>query len=106
MLRPLLLLPLALLAVPVSTAQQPPVENIAGLGPLAPAKKLHTGFKFTEGPAADAEGNVFFSDIPASRIHKVDLKGNLSTFREKSNRANGLMFNAKGELVACEMAGQ
>jgi gluconolactonase len=51
-------------------------------------------------------GNVYFSDIPATTIHKVDKEGKLSTFTDMSNRANGLMFNGKGELVAAEMAGQ
>jgi len=64
--------------------------------------RLLTGFRFTEGPAADGKGSVFFTDIPNERIHRIDAKGKLTTFREKSGRANGLMFNAKGELVACE----
>lgn len=81
-------------------------KPIAGIGPAGKIVKLHTGFKFTEGPAADRDGNVYFSDIPNERIHKVDAKGQLSVFREKSNRANGLMVNAKGEIVACEMAGR
>jgi len=63
---------------------------------------LLTGLRFTEGPAADGKGNVYFSDIPNERIHRIDALGKLTTFREKSGRANGLMFNAKGELVACE----
>src|SRR5262249_25381412 len=46
------------------------------------------------------------SDIPNNKIHKVDPKGKLTLFRDKSNRANGTMFNGKGELVVCEMAGQ
>jgi gluconolactonase len=79
---------------------------IKGLGPVGPVKKLHTGFAFTEGPAADKDGNLYFSDIPNEKIHKVDLNGKLSVFREKSNHANGLMFNGKGDLVACEMDGQ
>src|ERR1700676_2833760 len=81
-------------------------EAIKGLGPIGPVQRLHTGFEFTEGPAADKDGNVFFSDIPKERIHKIDLKGELSIFREKSNHANGLMFNGAGEVVACEMDGQ
>jgi gluconolactonase len=68
--------------------------------------KLHTKFTYTAGPAADRGGNVYFTDIPNQKIHKVDKDGKLSLFREKSNRANGLMVNAKGEVVACEMAGQ
>ena len=79
---------------------------ISGLGPVGKIVKLHTDFKFTEGPAPDRAGNVYFSDIPNERIHKIDAGGKLSVFREKSNRANGLMVNAKGEIVACEMAGQ
>src|SRR5262249_37416269 len=46
----------------------------------------------------------YFSDIPNERIMKVDKDGKLSTFREKISRTNGLMVNAKGEIVACEMA--
>jgi len=79
--------------------------QIAGLGPVGEVKKLHTGFDFTEGPAADTAGNVYFSDIPKATIHKVDAAGKLSVFTNKSNTSNGLMFNAKGELVACEMEG-
>jgi gluconolactonase len=66
------------------------VKLIAGIGPTGKFVRLHRGFKFTEGPAADKEGNVYFSDIPNERIHKVDKDGKLSIFREKSNRANGL----------------
>jgi gluconolactonase len=79
--------------------------SIPGIGPAGEIKKLHTGFKFTEGPAADGKGNIFFSDIPDEKIYKVDAAGKLSVFTAKSNHANGLMFNAKGELVACEMDG-
>ena len=81
-----------------------PQENkpIPGIGPAGEVVKLHTGFKFTEGPAADAEGNVYFSDIPNNRIHKVDVDGKLSTFLENSEGANGLMVDAKGRLVACQ----
>ena len=81
-------------------------DKVAGLGPVGPVAKAHTGFKFTEGPAADAAGNVFFTDIPNERIHRVGADGKLAVFKEKSNKANGLMFNGKGELVACEMDGQ
>jgi gluconolactonase len=81
-------------------------KPIIGIGPAGKITKLHTGFDFTEGPTPDPQGNVYFTDIPKERIHKVDRDGRLSVFTEKSNHANGLMFNAKGELVACEMDGQ
>src|SRR5262245_55448866 len=50
--------------------------------------KAHTGFVFTEGPAADAQGNVYFVDIRNNRIHKVDTDGKLSTFLEDSKACN------------------
>ena len=74
-------------------------------GPFAPGaevEKLADGFIFTEGPARDAEGNVFFSDIPNERIHKWSPDGKLTTFREDSGRANGLYFDRHGNLLACE----
>lgn len=44
---------------------------------------LADGFQFTEGPAADADGNIYFTDIGNDRIHHWDaLKGKLSTVRE------------------------
>ncbi|MBL9080484.1 MAG: SMP-30/gluconolactonase/LRE family protein, partial [Planctomycetales bacterium] len=91
-----------LAAATAEEAQQP----IPGLGPIGPVVKLHGGFQFTEGPAADRDGNVYFSDIPAEKIFKVDTAGKLTTFRDKSNNVNGTMVNAAGELVGCEMQGQ
>jgi len=63
--------------------------------------KLAGGFKFTEGPAADAEGNVFFTDQPNNRIYKWSVRGKLSVFHDSPGRANGLYFDRKGNLVAC-----
>jgi gluconolactonase len=95
----------ALVVGGVSSAQDKTSDVIAGVGPTGPIKKVHTDFTFTEGPAPGADGVVFFSDIPNEKIHKIDAEGKLTTFREKSNFANGLMVNAKGEIVACEMNG-
>lgn len=64
-------------------------------------RQLADGFKFTEGPAADRQGNIYFTDIPNSRIHKWSLDGTLSTFLENTNKANGLYFDKKGNLIAC-----
>ncbi|HWG47238.1 MAG TPA: SMP-30/gluconolactonase/LRE family protein [Gemmataceae bacterium] len=99
-------LALSLIHAPGLPAADEAAKPIAGIGPTGEIVKLHTGFKFTEGPAADRAGNVYFSDIPNQRIHKVDAKGKLSVVSEKSNHANGLMLNAKGEIVACEMDGR
>jgi len=70
--------------------------------PGAPLIEIAGDFQFTEGPAADAKGNVFFTDIPANRICKWSLDGQLSTFRENSGGANGLFFDKDGNLLACE----
>jgi gluconolactonase len=59
---------------------------------------------FTEGPAVDREGNVYFTDIISQRIMKLGLDGVLSTYRENSNVANGLLIDPQGRLVACEGA--
>lgn len=69
----------------------------------AQATKLAGDFKFTEGPAADAKGDVYFSDIPANRILKWSAAdGKLSTFLENSGGANGLYFDKDGNLLACQ----
>lgn len=60
------------------------------------------GHRFTEGPAVNARGEVFFTDIPNNRIHKVDLSGKVSVFAENSPGVNGLMFAADGKLYACQ----
>lgn len=59
---------------------------------------------FLEGPAADAEGNVYFSDIHNNRILKLTSDGRLETFRADSGRANGNVFDQEGRLVTCEGA--
>jgi carboxypeptidase Q len=67
------------------------------------AEKVATGFKFTEGPAADRDGNVYFTDIPNERIVTFDAKtGKTEVVREKSGAANGLAFDRDRRLWACE----
>ena len=59
---------------------------------------------FTEGPAVDREGNVYFTDIINQRIMKLGPDGLLSIYRENSNVANGLLIDPQGRLIACEGA--
>ena len=71
---------------------------------ISPGAKLTTlagGFEFTEGPAADAQGNVYFTDQPNDRIMKWSIDGKLTTFMKPCGRSNGLCFDAKGNLWAC-----
>src|SRR5450755_3362007 len=89
-------------AIVLPTKAGDDLKPIPHIGPIGKVTKLDVKFQFTEGPAPDSKGNVYFSDIPAEKIYKIDLAGKLSVFVEKSNHANGLKFNSKGELVACE----
>jgi gluconolactonase len=56
-----------------------------------------------EGPTADADGNVYFSDVNASRVLKLGTDGRITTVRQPSNRANGMVFDSQFRLVAAEM---
>ena len=71
------------------------------LEPGAKVEKLAGEFEFTEGPASDAEGNVFFTDQPNDRIMKWSVAGELSTFMQPCGRSNGLCFDSRGFLWAC-----
>jgi gluconolactonase len=71
------------------------------IAPGAKLTKLAGGFNFTEGPAADADGNVFFTDQPNDRIMKWSIDGKLTTFMRPCGRSNGLCFDAQGNLWAC-----
>jgi gluconolactonase len=66
------------------------------------AKKIHDGFKFTEGPAFDGK-HLYFTDIPNNRIMRTDLQGKLEVFLEPSGNCNGLKFDSRGRLIACRM---
>ncbi|MCA9210765.1 MAG: SMP-30/gluconolactonase/LRE family protein [Planctomycetales bacterium] len=81
-------------------------EPIPGLGPVGKVEKVRGDFQFTEGPAWDGAGNLYFSDIPANRIYRLDNKGEISVFLEPSGHTNGLMCRGKGTIVACQMDGQ
>ena len=78
-------------------------KPIAGIGPTGPIKKWQAGFRWAEGPIADGKGNTYFSDLGSGKIHKVDADGKSSVFLSDLKGPNGLMFNVKGELLACEM---
>jgi gluconolactonase len=88
------------LAMVYSLSTLVPASADSVLAPEAKVEKLADSFSFTEGPASDAAGNVFFTDQPNNRIHKWSVDGKLSTFLEPSGRANGLSFDKEGNLWA------
>ena len=58
-------------------------------------------FSFTEGPAVDKEGNVFFTDQPNNKIWRYDTEGRLSVFLDSAGRSNGMYFDNNGNLLTC-----
>ena len=93
---PITLISFALLAASTAYGAEKTI-----LAPDAKLQLLSGEFKFTEGPTADAEGNVFFTDQPNDRIMKWSVDGKLSTFMQPAGRANGMFFDAHGNLIAC-----
>jgi len=74
-------------------------------GPVE-VREVAGGFKFTEGPATDARGDVFFSDIPEKKIHVWRIgsgDGRVETWLDDSGSSNGLYFGPDGVLYACQM---
>ncbi len=78
------------------------------MGPCAEPSALSrnvevaTTVAFTEGPTVDAEGTVYFTDLANNRIMTLSTDGEMSTFRQPSHRANGLIFDSQWRLLACE----
>lgn len=71
---------------------------------VAPEAKLELiakDFAFTEGPAADRKGNVYFTDQPNNKIWKYSTNGKLSVYMDKAGRSNGLYFDKQENLIAC-----
>ena len=86
----------------------PALALVFALVVVAPAVmqelEIATSVSMLEGPAADAEGNVYFTDILMQRIMRFSKDGKFSIFRDKSNVANGLEFDLQGRLIAAEGA--
>lgn len=58
------------------------------------------GYAFTEGPAVNAQGEVFFNDVPASKTYKIDLDGQVSLFLSDTQKGDGQAFGPDGRLYA------
>jgi len=69
--------------------------------PQAKVQMEADGFQFTEGPAVDAQGNIYFTDQPNDRIMKFDVDGKLTEFMKPAGRSNGMFFSKDGKLIAC-----
>ena len=81
-------------------------DPIPGIGPVGDIEVVAADLQFTEGPTVDGEGNLYFTDIPADRIHRWTEADGLSVFLEPAGHANGLMWTAGSGLRACQMDGK
>jgi gluconolactonase len=79
----------------------PHVRAQSVIAPGATLQKLAGDFAFTEGPTCDKNGNLFFVDQPNDRIMEWSVDGKLSTFMQPSGYANGMCFDANGNLISC-----
>lgn len=75
------------------------VESVTAIN--AKPRRISDQFKFTEGPAVDKQGNVYFTDQPNNKIWKYSIDGKLSVFMDKAGRSNGMYFDKKGNLITC-----
>jgi sugar lactone lactonase YvrE/enterochelin esterase-like enzyme len=85
-------------APPKSGAGSPQLREI--LLPGEDWKLVAEGYRFTEGPAVNAKGEVFYNDVPNSKTYKVGLDGKLSVFLEDSKKGDGQAFGPDGRLYA------
>jgi len=91
---------MAILILALSCSQKPKDKSVVTDG--AKPVLLSSAFAFTEGPAADKDGNVYFTDQPNNQIIKWnEADGTFSVFLDNSNRSNGMFFDHEGNLVAC-----
>jgi gluconolactonase len=90
---------LCLLLATMTRSESPTDHPI--LAPGAKLEKFAAGFTFTEGPACDVEGNIYFTDQPNDRIMIWSIDGKLTTFMQPCGRSNGLCFDGAGHLIAC-----
>lgn len=78
-------------------SQQAEESSIIATG--AKPELISDQFSFTEGPAIDKEGNVFFTDQPNNKIWRYSAQGKLSVFLENAGRSNGMFMDEKGNLL-------
>jgi gluconolactonase len=73
------------------------------VGKTVQFETLGTGFLFTEGPLWHAQGKyLLFSDMPGDHLRRWSAKDGVTTFRKPSNKSNGLTWDRRGRLLACE----
>ncbi len=93
----------ALVCLGLGTGMAAKAQTGSGIiAPGAKVVKVSGGFDFTEGPASDKKGDIYFTDQPNDRIMKWSATtGKITTFMKPAGRSNGLCFDSKGNLWTC-----
>ncbi|MDX1947250.1 MAG: SMP-30/gluconolactonase/LRE family protein [Pirellulaceae bacterium] len=98
-LLPVFAICLATLLISYASADEPLLDD------TFPVERIVDSCRFTEGPAIDKEGNLFFSDGYNDRIMRYGTDGKLTEFRKPCGKTNGMAFDREGRLVMCQSAG-
>ena len=77
-------------------------QTLADIVESGEAKRLATGFEFTEGPLWHPDAYWLFVDFRRNLIHQMTSEGEVETFRENSGGSNGMTFDLQGNLIICE----
>jgi gluconolactonase len=85
-------------AAPKAGGGSQPLRDI--LLPGEDWKLVAEGYKFTEGPAVNEKGEVFYNDVPNSKTYRIGLDGKITTFLEDSKKGDGQAFGPDGRLYA------
>lgn len=78
----------------------PAIEGVVAAG--TPIALIKEGFKGTEGPIALSDGSVAFTEAQIDQITRIAPDNSTSAYLQNTNGANGLAFNAAGELIAVQ----
>ena len=90
---------LTLLAASAITS---PAADSRIIAPGAELQKLAGEYAFTEGPAVDRDGNIYFTDQPNDRIVKwTAADSSVEDWLKPAGRSNGTYFDQAGNLIAC-----
>ena len=86
-----------------------PTKNTVLAAILIPGEEwqlVSEGYRLAEGAAPNAQGEVYFTDIPNSKAYRIGLDGKVSLARDNTNRANGQAFGPDGRLYVVEGGAQ
>ena len=81
-------------------------RSLSDLVPQQEPERIATGFQFTEGPVWHPDGYLLFSDIPADTVYRWSPSKGMEPYINLSRNSNGLTFDRRGRLVACEHGGR